>query len=108
MATTQNINPAHQSLLVFLQPYQPAYNEIEATEIFSTLEIMASLEQHHGGLPLINSLELVSILRRLGFKDINLDGRQIVWLFKKAESCPAMDVDIRRNLLHDGSNSEMA
>lgn len=84
--------PWYETLLVILEPYQPATSEADADERFSSTEIIQSIEQHHG-VPqgpigkeihiMVSWEDFVAVMRRLGYRETNSGGVQLQWLLKK-------------------------
>ena len=84
--------PYYNTLREALLPYQPAKDKSDATEFFSSAEIIASIEQHHGVPqgPVGKEIErwimpgdFVRAMEQLGFRAINTGGLQLTWLMKK-------------------------
>jgi hypothetical protein len=84
----QEIN-FHNTLAVLLAPYEPALNELETDELWSTMQIISSLEKHYGicqGDPDISAIsgpKLVDALLDLGYKVCNSGGTELSWMVKK-------------------------
>lgn len=83
----QEIN-FHNTLAVLLSPYQPALNELEADELWSTMQIISSLEKHYGicqgdpDIAAISGPKLVDALLALGYKACNSGGTELSWMVK--------------------------
>jgi hypothetical protein len=83
----QEIN-FHNTLSVLLSPYEPAVNELEADELWSTMQIISSLEKHYGicqgdpDIAAISGPKLVDALLALGYKVCNSGGTELSWMVK--------------------------
>ncbi len=85
--------PWYESLQIFLEPYRPAADAIQADKTFTSNEIIQAIESHHGVPQGIVGKEIyvfcefddfVQAMRYLGFKEANTSGSQLEWLMLKA------------------------
>lgn len=84
--------PYYNSLREALEPYIPAKDAANATDFFTTAEIIAAVEQHHG-VPQgpqkgvaenwVQPGDFVRAMHHLGFREVNVGGLQLSWLCKK-------------------------
>lgn len=97
MADTNELTPVqdlpwYETLRVFLEPYQPAYDFSDSTKQFSSREIIQAIESHHGvpqgivgkeTVDWISPEDFVMAMRKLGFREANITGNELEWIMKK-------------------------
>lgn len=84
--------PYYETLREILAPYYAAEDAGDATDFFSSAEIISQIEQHHGvpqgpqqGLAVqwVSPNDFVRAMRYLGYREKNMGGIQLQWLLKR-------------------------
>lgn len=84
--------PYYETLRIVLEPYRPARGEQDATDHFTSAEIISQIEQHHGvpqgvvGKSVttwVRPDDFVRAMRHLGFREVNGGGMQLYWVMTR-------------------------
>jgi hypothetical protein len=85
--------PWYDALRRLLSSYEPAAERSEATDFFTTNEIVSAIEEHYGILkgisdagPWVDGQQLLDEMQALGFRAENTGGLQMQWLLKRKPS----------------------
>lgn len=84
--------PWYNTLRAILEPYQPAKDLKDSDQTFSSAEIIASIEQHHGipqGLvkgdtvKFVFTDDFVRAMNYCGYNEVNAGGVGLQWIMKR-------------------------
>lgn len=86
--------PWYNTIRSILEPYTAAADAQQSTEQFSSAELIAAIEQHHGvpqgpqqgmAQQWVSPDDFVRAMHYLGYREANYGGAQLLWLMKKKQ-----------------------